>query len=236
MSKQLKESAMLGLTAARLWQAVDLSKRILANRSTFGATAAICAVDLGDGILARKLSAEGPKRRALDSAVDATIITAGLLSTFKMRPKARPYIGTLIAREAFVGGGWALDLLATKQVKKGDDFHKLPSLSIAAFCLAANHGSERSMKITGIAAIAINGMLAFDYYKGWREPARTTMLDNGVVEVPGFYDARVAATRLAQVLPQLGLSGPQPLLEQSTSGEAIDSGRSDYIKLPPEAA
>lgn len=204
MIEKLKEPAVLTLTAARLGQAADLAVRVMKKKPLFSATAAICAVDLGDGILAQQLGVDGPRRRALDSIVDSVIIGAGLATTYKMRPKARPYITALAAREAFIASGWAADLRKTKQVKKGDDFHKLPSLSIAAFCLAANHGSDRAMQVTGAAAIAINYALAFDYYKGWTDPTRNTVLDTGVQEVPGFYDARKAAARFAESLPQLG--------------------------------
>ncbi len=150
MSREsLNEAGVLGLTAARLYQAVDLSKRTMAGRSIKAATAAIIAVDLADGIVARGLGVDGPKRRLLDSVVDSVIITAGLASTYRKIPKARPFIGLLAAREAFVASDWAIDLAKSRQPKKGDNFHKLPSLSIAAFGVAANHGSERAMRVTG---------------------------------------------------------------------------------------
>lgn len=129
----------------------------------------------------------------------------GLAATHQKHPKARRYAGALAAREAFVGLGWAVDLASSKQVKKGDDWHKLPSLAVAAFGLAAHHGSERTMKHTGRLAFAVNAALAYDYFKGWTKPEeRTRKLDTGVVEVAGFYDARKAIWKLGQSLPQLG--------------------------------
>lgn len=223
MKEVLKEKAMLAATAGRLYQALDYSKRVKEGRPVKGLTAAIIGIDIADGIIARKLGLETPNRRVVDSVVDSAIITTGLWSTHKKYPNSRPFTIALAAREAFVGAGWALDLKSSKQVKKGDDFHKLPSLSIAAFCLAANHGSERAMKLTGVAAVAINTALAYDYYKGWTEPERNRVMDNGVEEVPGFYDVRVAASNFIANTNLLGNGNGQALLAPVTSEPYIDS-------------
>ena len=195
---------MLGLTVARAGQAVDLYKRVMDEKSVKAATAAIMAIDLFDGILARKLGVDGPKRRLSDSVMDSAIIAAGLASSYRKHPAARPYLGLLAAREAFVATGWITDLIRSNQPKKGDDYHKLASGSVAVACLAANHGGEKAMKVASVAAIAVNGMLAYDYFKGWTNPDRNVILETGVAEVPGFYEPRRVVSELFRpMLPQL---------------------------------
>lgn len=213
MKESTKEKIFLGLTAARLFQGARYSKRVKDGKPIKAATAAIIAVDLLDGILARWAGADGPKRRAADSMVDSAIIGQSLLAGYQKHPKARPYIGALAAREIFVASGWALDLSKSRQVKKGDDFHKLASLAIAAFGVAAHHGSERMMKSAGALAFSVNAVLAYDYFRGWTDPKRTRMLDSGVVEVAGFFDARVALHRFATPLPQLEAGSARPELD-----------------------
>lgn len=227
---------MLGITAGRLWQAWDYAKKVKQGKSVLGATAAIIAVDQADGMVARKLGVDGPKRRALDSVVDSVIIGAGLVSVYKKNKKARPFVGALALREAFVATGWALDLAKSKQVKQGDVSYKLPHLTKAAFCLAANQGSDRAMKVTGAIALAVNAQIAWDYYKGWTDPDRQTMLDTGVVQVPGFYDARQAISKFTfpEMRPQLGAGSPAEL----TAGDdmVVDSWAIELPDLPPDEA
>jgi phosphatidylglycerophosphate synthase len=214
MSEKIKESAFLALTAARLLQAPDYYKKAVSDKSVIGATMAILAIDMGDGILARRFGVEGPKRRLLDSAVDSTIIAAGLLSAYKMKPKTRLFAAALAAREVAVATGWTVDLLISKQAKKGDDYHRAASAAIAAFVLTANHGSEKVMNRVGYAAIAVNAALAYDYFMGWTNPERTTLLDNGVVEVAGFYDARQAAQNVRGSLTQLSSGSVNRILHK----------------------
>ena len=222
MRQATKENLMLAATAGRLYHAWDYTKRVREGRSVSGLTLSVMGIDLADGIVARRIGVETPKRRVADSVVDSAIITTGLWVAHKTRPKSKPFIYALATREAFVATGWAYNLATTKQVKKGDDWHKLPSISIAAFCVAANQSSDRVMRLAGCAAVAINTALAYDYYKGWTEPSRNRVMNNGVEEVPGFYDARVAATNfLAQVnllesprTPnQLEVVTPQPYID-----------------------
>jgi hypothetical protein len=52
------------------------------------------------------------------------------------------------------------------------------------------------MRLTGAAAVGINSILAYDYYRGWTQPECNVMLDTGVMEVPGFYGAREAVRSL----------------------------------------
>jgi hypothetical protein len=220
VKEKTKERLFAGLTTIRLAQGIDYARRVKAGRSVVGATIGIIAVDLLDGIAARKLGVDGPARRAADSATDGGIIAAGLISTFQKHPEARGYAVALAAREIFVGAGWAIDLATSKKVKKGDDFHKLPSLAVAAFGLAAHHGSERTMRNTGRAAVAVNAALAYDYLKGWTDPRRTRTLDTGVTEIAGFYDARKMLHDIRNAPPQLEAGTPSvPQLEQ---GEVVE--------------
>jgi hypothetical protein len=233
MKREYKEAAMLAVTTGRLWQAADYYKRVTSGRSVKLASALIVGIDVSDGVKSRQLGVDGPKRRALDSVVDSVIISAALTSIYKKHPEARPYVGMLALREAFVGSGWALDLQKSRQVKKGDKFHKLPSLSLAAFGLAAHHGSEKAMRVTGAAALGINAALAYDYFKGWTQPDRNVMLDTGVAEVPGFYNARMAVSKLGAGLLQLGAASEAPLQLEAQKESFVDG---TCIELPDTAA
>lgn len=219
----MKESTILGLTAARLLQAADLSRRIETGKPTGLATLGIIGVDVGDGVVARAGGVDGPKRRVLDSLIDSAIIASALFSTYRKRPAARPYVAMLAAREVFVATGWGADLLKTRQVKKGDAFHKLSSLAIAAFGVAANRENEKVMKATGWAAVGINTALAIDYYRGWTEPEHNVLLETGVVEVPGFSGPRQVIGKLMEIRNAQLDSGAQPLALQAPSN-FIDGG------------
>lgn len=93
MQESTKEKIFLGLTAARLAQGVDLSRRVKAGKPIKLATAGIMVFDLLDGILARCARVDSPKRRAADSMVDSAIIGSSGVVGYKKHPKARPYIG-----------------------------------------------------------------------------------------------------------------------------------------------
>ena len=89
-----KEKLFLGLTAARLIQGVDYYRRVKSGKSIKAATAAIIAVDLLDGIIARRVGVDGPARRAADSAVDGGIIALGLSATHQniLKPDGMPVL------------------------------------------------------------------------------------------------------------------------------------------------
>jgi hypothetical protein len=101
-----KESLYLAATVGRLVQARPLWKNIAEGKSIKRTVAAIMAIDLGDGIGARKAGVDGPKRRAMDSVVDSIFIATGLTALWRKSPEARPYVAALALREAFVGAGW----------------------------------------------------------------------------------------------------------------------------------
>ncbi|HEY5442400.1 MAG TPA: CDP-alcohol phosphatidyltransferase family protein [Candidatus Saccharimonadales bacterium] len=210
-----KETLFLAATAGRLVQGRSLWKNIAEGKSIKGIMATILISDQTDGMGAKFFGADGPKRRALDSAVDATLIATGLVALWRERPRSRPYVAALAAREVFVGAGWAADLAKSKQVKQGDFFQKTASGSIAAFALAATSESSMALKIFGSAAVAVNGVLAYDYYKGWTQPERNVMLDTGVAEVQGFYDARRA-------IGSLRYDGPPQLSAGDGTGTVLE--------------
>ncbi|HVV66914.1 MAG TPA: CDP-alcohol phosphatidyltransferase family protein [Candidatus Saccharimonadales bacterium] len=178
------------IAAVRFDQARRLYNKIGSDEPIEGLGALICATDVGDGILMRALNADGPMRRVLDSVNDAVVLAAGFAALYQKNENARPYIKLLLAREAFVAGGYLMDLAHTRQVKKGDKFHKLASISIASFAITASHTNKPAMHITGAAAVGINGVLAADYFKGWAEPESNILLGSGVQEVPGFRGIR----------------------------------------------
>jgi hypothetical protein len=218
-----KESLYLAATAARLVQVRPLWQRIADGRPINKTVAAIMAIDVGDGYGARNAGADGPKRRAMDSIVDSVFIATGLAALWRKQPESRPYVAALAAREAFVGSGWAMDLSRSRQVKKGDTYHKLASATIAAFAVAATSESSKATKIFGAAAIGINSVLAYDYYKGWTQPERNVMLDTGVVEVPGFYEARQAVRTLIYDGPPQLTAGDNTGLVLELAMPAVES-------------
>jgi hypothetical protein len=210
-----KETLCLAATAGRLVQAKPLWQRITEGKSIKRTMAAILVSDQVDGMAAKLVNADGPARRALDSTVDSALIATGLVSLWRERPRSRPYVAALAVREVFVGAGWAADLAKSRQVKQGDIFQKVASGSIAVFALAATGESQLALRVAGAAAVAVNGVLAYDYYKGWTQPERNVMLDTGVAEVPGFYDARRA-------IRSLKYDGPPQLPAGDGTGVVIE--------------
>jgi hypothetical protein len=146
-----------------------------------------------------------------------------LYSTLRKKPETRPYLGLLAAREVFIGTGWAIDLAKSRQPKKGDKYHKLASGSVAMAGLTANNYSERAMKVTAGLAIAVNGLLAYDYLKGWTHPERNIILETGVAEVPGFYEPRKAMHSLLSNVLQLEPGLPPLQLEPAISEPVTDA-------------
>ena len=69
------------------------------------------------------------------------------------------------------------------------------------------------MRATGLFAVAVNSVLAYDYYKGWTDSERNRIMDSSVHEVPGFYDARTKAASLMAKMDLLDLSNHQYQIE-----------------------
>ncbi len=186
-----KEILCLGMTAARLCQAYSLYKRVKAQESTYGTVAGIIAVDLADGMIARRMGVDTPKRRMADAVVDRITTGAGFLAAAQEHPETRPIVGALAAREIVVGAGNAINLARNQETLKGGGAaHRLAGLSIAAFGLSLNMNSRRVTKYSGAAAVGINLLLATDYVKAWKNDDFGEVNDEGVRVIPGFSIAR----------------------------------------------
>lgn len=182
----MKEALFTAITAGRLIPALMLSRRIESHQPIAGLMAGIVIADLLDGVEARQHDADGPVRRVADSLVDMVSIGLGMSALYRSNPTARPYILALAARETFVSVGNTINYAKTGEVLKGDNLHKLASLSIASYALAANRGNKTATHATGLMAVAINYRLAADYYASWKHPQRGRLLERGLREVPGF--------------------------------------------------
>lgn len=161
---------MIGLTLSRLILAENMAKRVRERRGIALSLAAFIAVDIGDGVIARKLGADTPLRRFADAAVDRASVARVAVATMRTNAAAKPYIAGLAAREVVVGATNALHHFRTGEVVQGHGPHKLGSLSVALFGLAAASGNQVATRGTGLAANIINAGLAADYVASAIEP------------------------------------------------------------------
>ena len=163
----------VGLTLARLPLAMYMAKRIEDKKSITGALVAFVAADIADGVIARKLEADGPKRRTLDVIIDRVSVVVASTSMWKVNRFARPFLSVLAAKESAVSLVNTAHYKQTGEVVNGTGVHKLSSLSVAAFAVAASTHNKAATITTGTIATVINIGLAADYFQNYINPHGT---------------------------------------------------------------
>lgn len=149
------EAIGVALTASRLGIAEHMARRIARHKPIASSMAVFVASDIMDGAILRKHDMDTPIRRVADGIVDNLSVGRVMIEITRNNPAARPYIGVLAVRAAFVGGLNALHLAETGEVTKGSSKQKLTNLGMAAFGIAAASGNKPLTHITGLLASAI---------------------------------------------------------------------------------
>ena len=160
---QYNESLVNVLTLSRLGIAEIMARKITKQESIVVPMAAFVIADVLDGVIARKLDVDSPRRRFLDAAVDRLSVLRAASAMYDINPTSRPYLAALAAREAVVSAANLAHYAKSGEVVQGHGFHKLGTLSISAFALGAASGNENVTHALGAASTTINAVLATDY-------------------------------------------------------------------------
>ena len=158
-----KEFAVIGLTLSRLLLAENIARRTRKEKRSLGRIGFFVLADITDGVLARRWGVDTPLRRATDAITDRTSAFIMAKAVFDMRPDTRTNLTILAGREILVDVANVVHLIKTGEVVQGHGIHKIGSLSVAIFGIAASTGSEVASRAVGATANIINAGLATDY-------------------------------------------------------------------------
>ncbi len=162
------------LTAARLFIAYNMAKRVEAGRNITLPMAAFVGADIMDGVIARKLDVDSPGRRFADALVDRVSVGMVARNIVKEHPQTRPYVIGIGLREAAVSAANMLHYANSGEVVQGTGVHKLGTLSLAAFGIISSYGHYDATRVAGTVASSINIGLALDYIRNAVNPTGDT--------------------------------------------------------------
>lgn len=167
------EIAGVGVTALRYGIAEHVARRVESEEDITLGMATLVAADVLDGIVLRHLDLDTPVRRLADGVLDYLSIARVGGSIASKYPETRPYFGILAARTVLVGGLNAVHQYKTDEVTKSSKRHRLTTLSVAGFALAAVEGSSRATKIAGslMAGIAVANLPSYFRGLGVKHPS-----------------------------------------------------------------
>lgn len=113
---------------------------------TTGSLLAFMFADLFDGIVARGVNADGPRRRAWDSTIDRVAIDAGLIAATVSGALPLPLLVGFLARDLYCAGICALMMGERRVAIKADLLYQGLNCSLAGWALVAPFlsGSGRS--------------------------------------------------------------------------------------------
>lgn len=174
LERVVNTSLAYSLTAARLFIAYRMAKRVGAGGKITLPMAAFVGADIMDGVIARKLDVDSPGRRSADALVDRLSVGLVARKIVQEHPQTRPYVIGIGLREVAVSAANALHYANSGEVVQGTGVHKLGTLSLAAFGIVSSYGHDNATKVAGTAASTINAGLAFDYIRNAMNPRGDT--------------------------------------------------------------
>jgi phosphatidylglycerophosphate synthase len=134
----MTSTALAAFTTARLLLVPMMIATFAVDQVLF--TAALCAfmaADLFDGILARRLDADGPDRRALDSIVDRLAIDACLVAACIQGSLEPALLAGFLARDLVLGAVCASLMHQRRVAIKADIVYRGLGFSFAVWAVAA---------------------------------------------------------------------------------------------------
>jgi phosphatidylglycerophosphate synthase len=156
------------LTVARVLLLGGLIWSILAGpEAAWVWVLAIVGADVLDGVLARKLGVDTKRRRSLDAVVDRVCIHASFAVAVAIRPGFVWIYLPLLIRDASALSASGVLLHRRGLLLLGGHWHKLASLSCAAFGIAILTASQTVASGIGYLAIGANYALLLDYFGGY---------------------------------------------------------------------
>lgn len=157
-----REIVAMAATGARLLIGAYIAKNVVQHEPVLGPMALFVLADHFDGVLARKMGVDTPRRRIMDALVDRASVAMGFGALATVNHEAWPFIGLLAAREVVVGVANGYVLKETGLVVQGSGMQKLGSLSTAVFGVVGAQFPEFT-EVAGTAMVAINGVLAAEF-------------------------------------------------------------------------
>lgn len=129
--------------------------------------------DLYDGVLARRFDADGPARRALDSAVDRVAIDACLIGAWMAGALPGFVLVGLLARDLYCSVLCAWMFGRYRVAIKADLPYRGLSFLIGVWALAAPFSTQSVRSASAIALLALAVVVAVDLTRGVRRILRS---------------------------------------------------------------
>ncbi len=157
-----KEASVTGFTLLRMGQSHIMARKVRQRKPIVKDMALFVAWDIADGVVARLLHADSPRRRVIDAVVDRIAVAENLFAISTTNKRTRPYTVLLAARELVVGIANARHYADTQEVVQGTGLHKLASLSLAGYgVVAAQH--EEYTDLAGTLMVGLMAVTAAEY-------------------------------------------------------------------------
>lgn len=135
---------------------------------------AFMVADLYDGVLARKLDADGPERRAADSVVDRVAIDSCLIGAWAAGSMPGLVLLGLLARDLYCSGLCVWMFTRRRAAIKVDLLYRGLSFLIAVWALTAPFVSQSVRSVSAIALLGLAIVVAADLTKAVRRVVRST--------------------------------------------------------------
>jgi phosphatidylglycerophosphate synthase len=134
---------------------------------------AFMLADLFDGVLARRLGADGPDRRALDSVTDRIAIDACLIGAWTAGAMPGLVLIGFLARDIYCGVLCAWMLRRRRAAIKADLLYRGMSFLIGVWALAAPFMTQPVRDALAVALLAFSLVVAADLTRGVRRVIRS---------------------------------------------------------------
>jgi phosphatidylglycerophosphate synthase len=163
------ETGLTALTVGRLlFVPVIIASFTVSALVTTLALVLFIAADVYDGVVARRLNADGPGRRALDSIVDRLAIDACLIGAYFSRAMPLPILCVLLARDAYLAL-LCQRMMSQRQVAiKADWLYRSLNLAVAAWAIMSPFVSANLRVGLALLLLVFSLVVACDLARGVR--------------------------------------------------------------------
>ena len=155
---------------------------------TTAALVAFVSLDVYDGVLARRLGADGLGRRALDSTVDRVAIDGCLIGAWAVGALPVVVLAALLARDAYCAVICARMMHRRRTAIKADWLYRSLNLSVAAWAIAAPFAGATGRTAAAVAVLLFSSSVAADL----------TRLVGAVLRAPAHVHDTVVAAATAR--------------------------------------
>lgn len=157
---------LIALTVARLaFIPLLIASFMMAPVVTTAALVAFVGLDVYDGVLARRLGADGLRRRALDSTVDRVAIDGCLIGAWAVGALPTLLLVALLARDAYCAVICARMMSHRRTAIKADWLYRSLNLSVAAWAIAAPFAGATGRTVAAVAVLLFSLVVAADLTK-----------------------------------------------------------------------